>query len=69
MKNERVDRRVQRTHQLLSGALISLIVVKGNEAITVQNIIDQVQFRRNSPSEFRNHSASKLVASTYRWSG
>jgi len=48
MKNERVDRRVQRTRQLLNHALMSLIVEKGYEAITVQNIIDRANLGRST---------------------
>ncbi len=48
MKNERVDRRVQRTRQLLNDALMSLIVEKGYEAITVQNIIDRANLGRST---------------------
>jgi hypothetical protein len=33
------DRRVQRTQQLLRGALLSLIKEKGFEALTVQDVI------------------------------
>jgi AcrR family transcriptional regulator len=48
MKNERVDRRVQRTRQLLKEALMSLLVEKGYEAITVQNIIDRANLGRST---------------------
>lgn len=48
MKNEKVDRRVQRTRELLSQALMSLIVEKGYEAITVQNIIDRANLGRST---------------------
>jgi AcrR family transcriptional regulator len=48
MKNERVDRRVQRTRQLLNEALRSLLVEKGYEAITVQNIIDRANLGRST---------------------
>ena len=40
------DRRVQRTHQLLQGALMSLIREKGFEALTVQEIIDRANVGR-----------------------
>lgn len=40
------DRRVQRTQQLLQGALMSLIQEKGYEALTVQNIIDRANVGR-----------------------
>ena len=48
MKNQRVDRRVQRTRQLLSEALMSLIVEKSYESITVQNIIDRANLGRST---------------------
>jgi len=48
IKNEKVDRRVQRTRQLLGEALIALIVEKGYEAITVQNIIDRANLGRST---------------------
>ncbi|MEJ2354006.1 MAG: TetR/AcrR family transcriptional regulator, partial [Anaerolineales bacterium] len=48
MKKERVDRRVQRTRQLLNDALMSLIVEKGYDSITVQNIIDRANLGRST---------------------
>ncbi|HEX9923859.1 MAG TPA: TetR/AcrR family transcriptional regulator [Anaerolineae bacterium] len=48
MKDERVDRRVQRTRQLLNEALMSLIVEKSYESITVQNIIDRANLGRST---------------------
>jgi AcrR family transcriptional regulator len=42
----REDRRVQRTQQLLRGALLSLIQEKGFEALTVQDIIDRANVGR-----------------------
>jgi len=48
MKNAKVDRRVQRTRQLLNNALIMLIVEKGYDSITVQNIIDQANLGRST---------------------
>jgi AcrR family transcriptional regulator len=48
MKNDRVDRRVQRTRQLLNDALISLIVEKDYDSITVQNIIDRANLGRST---------------------
>ena len=56
MKNERVDRRVQRTRQLLSDALMSLIVEKDYNSITVQNIIDRANLGR---STFYTHYQDK----------
>ncbi len=40
------DRRVQRTQQLLRGALFSLIQEKGYERLSVQNIIDRANVGR-----------------------
>jgi AcrR family transcriptional regulator len=40
------DRRVQRTKQLLRGALLSLIQEKGYEALSVQDIIDRANVGR-----------------------
>lgn len=50
MKKEKgkVDRRVQRTRQLLREALMALVVEKGYEAITVQNIIDRANLGRST---------------------
>jgi len=48
MKNKSVDRRVQRTRQLLDDALMVLIVEKGYETITVQNIIDRANLGRST---------------------
>jgi AcrR family transcriptional regulator len=42
----RKDRRVERTHQLIRGALRSLIQEKGFEALTVQQIIDRANVGR-----------------------
>lgn len=56
MGNERVDRRVQRTRRLLNQALVSLIVEKGYEAITVQDIIDRANLGR---STFYSHYDNK----------
>lgn len=48
MSNNRVDRRVQRTRQLLHNALLELIVEQGYETITVQNIIDRANVGRST---------------------
>ncbi len=48
MKNAKVDRRVQRTRQLLNDALVSLIAEKGYDSITVQNIIDRANLGRST---------------------
>ncbi len=43
-----VDRRVQRTRQLLKEALIELIIEDGYNSITVQNIIDRANIGRST---------------------
>lgn len=48
MQDKRVDRRVQRTRQLLSSALMSLIVEKGYDSVTVQDIIDRANLGRST---------------------
>jgi len=42
------DRRVQRTRKLLQDALIGLILEKGYEAVTVQDIIDRADVGRST---------------------
>lgn len=51
-----VDRRVQRTRQLLNQALMRLIVEKGYEAIRVQDIVSEAHVGR---STFYNHFKEK----------
>ena len=53
---DRVDRRVQRTRDVLHQALISLTIEKGYEVITVQDIIDRANVGR---STFYAHYAGK----------
>ena len=48
MQTKRIDRRVQRTRQLLSSALMSLIVEKGYDSVTVQDIIDRANLGRST---------------------
>lgn len=62
MKARTVDRRVQRTRQLLHGSLMALIQEKGVEALSVQNIIDRANVGR---ATFYAHFDSKedLLAS------
>lgn len=50
------DRRVQRTRKLLQDALMTLIVEKGYEAVTVQDIIDRANVGR---STFYDHFLDK----------
>ncbi len=48
MANQKLDRRVQRTRQLLQDALIALILEKGYDKITIQNIIDHANVGRST---------------------
>ncbi len=48
MKKVQVDRRVQRTRQLLQDALLALILEKGYAAITVQDILDRANLGRST---------------------
>lgn len=52
----KIDRRVQRTRQLLRGALLSLIQEKGYETLSVQEIIDRANVGR---ATFYAHFDSK----------
>lgn len=60
------DRRVQRTRKLLQDALIELILEKGYEAISVQDIIDRANVGR---STFYTHfqDTESLFLSTFEW--
>jgi len=55
-QKKRVDRRIQRTRQLLREALTSLILEKGYEATTVQDILDRANIGR---STFYTHFRDK----------
>ena len=48
MKKIQMDRRIQRTRQLLHEALIELIQEKGYEAVTVQDILDRANLGRST---------------------
>jgi AcrR family transcriptional regulator len=48
MKHAKADRRSQRTRQLLSAALIDLMLQKRYDAITVQDIIDRANIGRST---------------------
>jgi AcrR family transcriptional regulator len=48
MADERVDRRVRRTRELLRSALLSLILEKGYERVTVRDIIDRADVGRST---------------------
>src|SRR5512141_1969972 len=44
----KIDRRIQRTQQLLREALIALILEKGYDAITIQDILDWANMGRST---------------------
>ena len=48
MNGKPPDRRVQRTRKLLQDALVELILEKGYEAITVQDVIDRANVGRST---------------------
>lgn len=48
MPTEKIDRRIQRTRQQLEEALIALIIDKGYEATTVQDIINKANVGRTT---------------------
>jgi AcrR family transcriptional regulator len=48
MQQKKVDRRIQRTQGLLQEALIALILEKGYEAITVQDILERANLGRST---------------------
>lgn len=55
------DRRVRRTRELLSEALVALILEKGYEAVTVQDVIDRADVGRSTfYSHYRNKDALLL---------
>jgi AcrR family transcriptional regulator len=56
MKTKKLDRRVQRTRQILRDALVALILEKGYQKITVQDIIDRANVGR---STFYSHFRDK----------
>ncbi len=56
MNKKKTDRRVERTRQLLRDALVSLILEKGYQKITVQDIIDKANVGR---STFYTHYRDK----------
>jgi AcrR family transcriptional regulator len=53
---KKTDRRIQRTRQLLQDALMAMMLEKGYEAITVQDIIDRANVGR---ATFYAHFADK----------
>jgi len=48
MPKKIIDRRIQRTRQLLQDALLALILEKGFDAVTVQDVIDRANVGRST---------------------
>jgi AcrR family transcriptional regulator len=48
MQSHKTDRRIQRTEQMLREALIGLILERGYDAITVQDILDRANMGRST---------------------
>ena len=48
MENEKTDRRVHRTRKLIHEAMVSLMLEKGYEKITIQDIIDRANIGRST---------------------
>ena len=55
-REPRIDRRIQKTRKLLSQALLDLILEKGYERVTVQDILDRANVGR---STFYTHYENK----------
>jgi AcrR family transcriptional regulator len=69
MTNKPVDRRIQRTRQLLQGALVELILEKGYEAVTVQDVIDRANVGRATfYAHFQDREALLLSEFEILWS-
>ena len=56
VENNGTDRRIQRTRRLLQDALLALILEKGFDAVTVQDVIDRANVGR---STFYSHFSDK----------
>lgn len=48
MEKEKTDRRIQRTRQLIHEAMMALILEKGYEKITIQDILDRANIGRST---------------------
>ena len=48
MENKTIDRRIQRTRQLIQDSLMELILEKGYDTLTVQDIIDRANVGRST---------------------
>jgi AcrR family transcriptional regulator len=64
VKKKTSDRRTQRTHHKVSGALVDLIKEKRFDDITVQNLIDRAGVGR---STFYSHFRDKEDAFEHQW--
>src|SRR6266498_3288418 len=62
-KAKKLDRRVQRTRQLLQDALIAMVIEKGYDATTVHDIIDRTNVGR---ATFYAHFPDKQTLLTSR---
>jgi len=62
-KPKKLDRRVQRTRQLLQDALLAMVIEKGYDATTVQDIIDRANVGR---ATFYAHFPDKQTLLTSR---
>lgn len=56
MPDEKTDRRVQRTRDLLKSALMQLVLEKGYDAVTIQDIVERANLGRTT---FYSHYQSK----------
>jgi hypothetical protein len=67
VKPRAVDRRIQRTRQLLHGSLMALIQEKGFEALSVQDIIDRAMSagRRSTPISTARKICSRAASKIY----
>lgn len=65
MKKKPIDRRILKTRKLLSDALISLIIEKGYDAVTIQDIIDRANVGRSTfYAHFENKEQLLLAGHT-----
>ena len=65
MKQKPIDRRILKTRKWLSDSLVSLIIEKGYEAVTVQDIIDRANVGRSTfYAHFENKEQLLLAGHT-----
>jgi AcrR family transcriptional regulator len=62
MKKAKEDRRVERTRKLLHEALMALIVEKGYEEVTVQDILDRANLGRSTFYTHYRHKDELLLS-------